>query len=86
MELALYHPEHGYYASGRMPWGRDGDYLTAPTASGWYGATVAGLLREISIRTGGKVRLVDTAAGDGSFLALGAHRAWAATRPRCSRE
>lgn len=69
MELALYHPEHGYYASGRMPWGRDGDYLTAPTSSGWYGATVAGLLREISIRAGDKFRLVDTAAGDGSFLA-----------------
>lgn len=68
MELALYHPEHGYYASGRMPWGRDGDYLTAPTASGWYGATVAGLLREISIRTGDRFRLVDIAAGDGSFL------------------
>lgn len=69
MELALYDPEHGYYASGRMPWGRDGDYLTAPTASGWYGATMAGLLREISIRTGNRCRLVDIAAGDGSFLA-----------------
>lgn len=68
MELALYHPEHGYYTSGMMPWGRDGDYLTAPTASAWYGVTVAGLLREISIRTGDKCRLVDTAAGDGSFL------------------
>jgi len=68
MELALYHPEHGYYASGSMPWGRDGDYLTAPTASGWYGATVAGLLREVSIRSEGRYRLVDIAAGDGSFL------------------
>ena len=68
MELALYHSEHGYYASGRMPWGRDGDYLTAPTASGWYGATVAGLLREISTRSGNRFRLVDIAAGDGSFL------------------
>ena len=48
MELALYHPEHGYYASERAPWGRDGDYLTAPTASGWYGATWAGLLDRLS--------------------------------------
>lgn len=68
MELALYHPEHGYYTSGRMPWGRDGDYMTAPTASGWYGATAAGLLREISGRLGRRFRLVDSAAGDGSFL------------------
>jgi SAM-dependent MidA family methyltransferase len=69
MELALYHPGHGYYASGRMPWGRDGDYLTAPTASDWYGVTVAGLLRETSMRFGGRLHLVDVAAGDGSFLA-----------------
>lgn len=69
MELALYHPEHGYYTSGRMPWGRDGDYMTAPTSSGWYGATAAGLLSEISGRLGGRCSLVDSAAGDGSFLA-----------------
>jgi SAM-dependent MidA family methyltransferase len=68
MELALYHPEHGYYTSGRLPWGRGGDYLTAPTASTWYGATVAGMLSEISTRFGGRYRLVDCAAGDGSFL------------------
>jgi len=69
MELALYQPEHGYYTSGKSPWGRDGDYLTAPTASPWYGTTVAGLLTELSTRSGRRCRLVDLAAGDGSFLA-----------------
>lgn len=28
MEAALYHPEHGYYASGRSAIGRGGDYFT----------------------------------------------------------
>lgn len=28
MEAALYHPEHGYYASGRAAIGRGGDYFT----------------------------------------------------------
>lgn len=67
MELALYHPEHGYYTSGRSPWGRDGDYLTAPTASRWYGATVAGLIARLAGATG-PFRLIDLAAGNGVFL------------------
>jgi SAM-dependent MidA family methyltransferase len=68
MELALYHPEHGYYTSTNAPWGRDGDFLTAPTASGWYGATWARLLTELSARVGHGLALVDVAAGSGSFL------------------
>ncbi len=28
MEQALYHPEHGYYSSGRATIGRRGDYFT----------------------------------------------------------
>src|SRR5258705_10904181 len=28
MEQALYHPEHGYYSSGRAGIGRGGDYFT----------------------------------------------------------
>ncbi|HEX6512317.1 MAG TPA: SAM-dependent methyltransferase [Chloroflexota bacterium] len=33
MELALYHPGHGYYASGRQRVGRRGDFLTSPHVS-----------------------------------------------------
>jgi len=29
MEVALYHPEHGYYCRGRDPFGKSGDYYTA---------------------------------------------------------
>jgi len=69
MELALYHQEHGYYASATTPWGRDRDYLTAPTASRWYGLTWAGFLAEIAGGARAGIRLVDLAAGDGSFVA-----------------
>jgi SAM-dependent MidA family methyltransferase len=65
MELALYHPEHGYYSSNRPRYGRTGDFLTAPTASPWYGRVFAGL---VAPHVGG-LRLVDVASGDGSFLA-----------------
>src|SRR5688500_14358705 len=41
MELALYHPELGYYlAPGRKP-GRGGDFLTSPEASPLFGITIA---------------------------------------------
>jgi SAM-dependent MidA family methyltransferase len=41
MELALYHPEHGYYlTAGRKP-GRGGDFLTSPEASPLFGITIA---------------------------------------------
>jgi SAM-dependent MidA family methyltransferase len=42
MELALYHPTHGYYSCERPRYGREGDYLTAPTASQWYASAFRG--------------------------------------------
>jgi SAM-dependent MidA family methyltransferase len=41
MELALYHPEHGYYLSEVRRPGRGGDFLTAPEASPYFGLTIA---------------------------------------------
>ncbi|MBI5017656.1 MAG: SAM-dependent methyltransferase [Deltaproteobacteria bacterium] len=42
MEWALYHPEHGYYASGRAAPGRDeGDFTTAPQTSTLFGRCLA---------------------------------------------
>ena len=68
MGLALYHPEHGYYSTALPRYGRDGDYLTAPTASAWYARVLAHLLSEVSSCTG-PIRLVDVASGDGSLIA-----------------
>ncbi len=41
MELALYHPEHGYYRRGRDPFGRAGDYFTAEQLQPVYGFLMA---------------------------------------------
>ncbi len=68
MALVLYHPVRGYYASEHPRWGRNGDFLTAPTASPWYARVVAGLLARVAADHGG-IRLVDAASGDGSFVA-----------------
>jgi SAM-dependent MidA family methyltransferase len=68
MELALYHPQHGYYSADRPRYGRGGDYLTAPTASEWYPRVLARLVRRLSDGIG-PLCLVDVAAGDGSFVA-----------------
>lgn len=40
MELALYHPEHGFYATGGQA-GRRGDYLTSPEVGPLFGAVLA---------------------------------------------
>jgi len=68
MELALYHPERGYYSGEELRYGRGGDYLTAPTASEWYSRVVARLLTGIADHLGG-LRLVDVASGDGALVA-----------------
>ena len=68
MDLALYHPEHGYYSAAVPRYGRRADYVTAPTASEWYPRVVARLVRGVA-DANLPLRLVDLAAGDGSFLA-----------------
>ena len=40
MALALYHPEHGFYATGGQA-GRRGDFLTSPEVGPLFGAVVA---------------------------------------------
>ena len=41
MELALYHPEHGYYLQPDRKPGRPGDFLTAPEMHPFFGLTIA---------------------------------------------
>ena len=52
MELALYQPEHGYYASGSRGPGRAADFLTAPESHPIFGWAVAHQLNEVWVRFG----------------------------------
>jgi SAM-dependent MidA family methyltransferase len=47
MELALYHPEHGYYRSEAARPGREGDFLTAPEADPIFGRSIARLVVDV---------------------------------------
>jgi SAM-dependent MidA family methyltransferase len=44
MDLALYHPELGFYAAGGRPGRREGDFITSPEVGPLFGAVVAGAL------------------------------------------
>src|ERR1700687_1935966 len=60
MHQALYHPEHGYYSSGRCAIGRKGDYFTnvsvGPLFGDLLGAQFAQLRDFRAGRAGGAVR------------------------------
>jgi SAM-dependent MidA family methyltransferase len=69
MELALYHPDFGYYARAANPVGKEGDYVTAPTLSPAFSFAIAGLVREFVRRSEGAVcSIVDIGCGDGSLI------------------
>lgn len=79
MELALYHPEHGYYRKpGRI--GRQGDFLTSPTIHPMFGWAVGGWCRDIWERLGKPVEFTvfEPAAGEGALAT--ALLDWAAGR------
>src|SRR5688572_9568457 len=69
VELALYHPEFGYYARPENPVGKGGDYVTAPTLSPAFSFAIAGLVRELLSRAEGAVAsVVDIGCGDGTLI------------------
>ncbi len=47
MELALYHPQWGYYTSDRMKVGKEGDFYTSPTVHPIFAQTLAAAIIEM---------------------------------------
>ncbi len=47
MEVALYHPEHGYYRRPRDPFGKDGDFFTAEQVQPVFGTLMAARIRQL---------------------------------------
>ena len=66
MEVALYHPVHGYYRRGRDPFGKGGDFYTAEQIQPVFGILIAARIRELYRSMG--------APGDFVVVELGAGR------------
>ena len=69
MEQALYHPELGYYSSGRCAIGRKGDYFTNVSVGPLFGWLLAAQFAEIWTQLG-KINnfvIVEQGAHDGRF-------------------
>ena len=69
MQQALYHPEHGYYSSGRCAIGRCGDYFTNVSVGPLFGRLLAAQFAEIWERLGkiDNFVLVEQGAHHGEF-------------------
>ena len=69
MQQALYHPEHGYYSSGRCAIGRKGDYFTNVSVGPLFGQLMVAQFAEIWEELG-KINdfvIVEQGAHDGQF-------------------
>jgi SAM-dependent MidA family methyltransferase len=69
MDRALYHPEHGYYSSGRCTIGRKGDYFTNVSVGPLYGQLLTAQFVEIWEQLGkiDNFMVVEQGAHDGQF-------------------
>ncbi|MEP6603437.1 MAG: SAM-dependent methyltransferase [Spartobacteria bacterium] len=69
MEQALYHPQHGYYSSGRASIGRRGDYFTSVSVGPLFGRLLAAQFAEMWERLGkiDNFIIVEQGAHDGHF-------------------
>jgi len=69
VELALYHPEFGYYARAESPVGREGDFITSPLLSPVFAFALGKLVNEFLSRAGeGVAQIVDIGCGDGALI------------------
>lgn len=70
MEHCLYHPQYGYYASGRGRRGREGDYYTSPTVHPIFGALMGKQLVQMWRTLGmGAFEIMEMGGGEG-YLCL----------------
>jgi len=69
MQQALYHPQHGYYSSGRCVIGRKGDFFTNVSVGPLFGQLLAAQFVEIWERLGQNDNfvIVEQGAHDGQF-------------------
>jgi SAM-dependent MidA family methyltransferase len=77
VELALYHPQFGYYATDSARVGKEGDFVTSPTLSPVFGFAISRLVNEFLARNAGVTStIVDIGCGDGGLVGLVADGGW----------
>ncbi len=77
VELSLFHPQHGYYSSGKARIGKKGDFYTSPSVHRSFGETISRFLARASLLLEGeKFTIVEFGASNGqlAFDILGALR------------
>ena len=69
MEQVLYHPEHGYYSSGKASLGRRGDFFTNVSVGRIFGEMMASQFEEMWLSLGkpSSFSIVEQGANDGQF-------------------
>lgn len=69
MAEALYHPQHGYYTTGR-PWQGEGDFTTAPAYGPVFAGAIARFLAMVREAMGpGRFEVVEVGSGSGLLAA-----------------
>lgn len=68
MEIALYHPDGGFFSGDVLRSQKGGDFLTSPEVSPLFGETLARFMADQRERLGEPFRAVEVAAGSGSLL------------------
>ncbi|MEM7008611.1 MAG: SAM-dependent methyltransferase [Thermodesulfobacteriota bacterium] len=70
MQLALYHPEYGYYSSGKNEIGKEGDFYTSPYVHKAFGRVIGNfVIKSLEYIDEKKLSVLEVGAGKG-FLAL----------------
>lgn len=81
VEMALYHPQLGYYSRSESPVGKGGDFVTSPSLSPLFGFAVSRLIDAFLSRAGDSVsQIVDVGCGDGALLRSLGRPAWGIDR------
>lgn len=76
MEVALYHPEHGYYRGPRDPFGKEGDFFTAEQIQPVFGILVAARIRQLFHQLGEPADFTVVELGAGRAEMAEAFSAW----------
>lgn len=69
MDLALYHPVHGYYMSSREKIGKEGDFYTSPDVHKVFGTTIMKQLKEMKslLPDNKRFHIIEAGGGKGSM-------------------